>query len=137
MATMPTQTVAVSVDADPTEMTKYLADATTHPEWATEFFSDGAEEAGDGTWSMNVPRMGGPVRVKIDAVTALGVIDMYLAPEGTPFGPPLPIRVLPNGDGCDVTFTLARFPGQSDEDWADGVTSMQRELENLKARWQS
>ena len=44
------------------------------------------------------------------------------------------MRVVPNGDGCDVLFTLARFPGTPDEAWEEGLASMQRELENLKAR---
>jgi hypothetical protein len=42
--------------------------------------------------------------------------------------------VIPNTDGVDVLFTLARFPGQSDDDWEEGLLSMSRELTNLKER---
>lgn len=81
-----------------------------------------------------VPRMGGKVRMRIDADVASGHIDLYLAPTGSPYGPPLPVRVVPNADGVDVLFTLARFPGQSEAEWEEGLASMARELENLKAR---
>ena len=62
---------------------------------------------------------------------------MFLAPLGAPFGPPLPVRVVPNGDGCDVLFTLARFPGQDDETWDSGLASMRRELEQLRALYEN
>ena len=78
--------------------------------------------------------MGGDVSMKVDADIANGRIDLYLAPMGVPFGPPLPVRVIPNCDGCDVLFTLTRFPGQPDAAWADGLASMQGELTNLKSR---
>lgn len=134
MTTMTTTTVSMTIDAPPHQVSEDLADAGSHPEWATEFFSGEADYQGDGTWRMTVPRMGGPVLFRIDGDTSRGVIDMYLAPEGAPFGPPLPVRVVPNGDGADVLFTLARYPGQSDEEWNEGLESMRRELLNLKAR---
>jgi len=134
MSTFETTTVTVTIDAPLETISADLADPSSHLSWATEFFSDSAVDKGDGTWLMNVPRMGGPASLRIDGDTTQGVIDMYLAPEGTPFGPPLPIRVIPNGDGSDVLFTLARFPGQSDQDWTEGLQSMKRELQNLKAR---
>jgi len=137
MSTFETATVAVTIDAPLETVSADLADPSSHLEWATEFFSGTAEDKGDGTWLMNVPRMGGSASLRIGGDTTQGVIDMYLAPEGAPFGPPLPIRVIPNGDGSDVLFTLARFPGQSDQDWTEGLQSMKRELQSLKARHES
>ncbi len=134
MTTFATETVTITIDAPHDQVSNDLADPASHPVWATEFFSDAAEDLGDGIWRMTVPRMGGSVHVRIDGDPALGVIDMYLAPEGQPFGPPLPVRVVPNNDGVDVLFTLARFPGQTDDQWSEGLESMQRELENLKDR---
>jgi hypothetical protein len=75
--------------------------------------------------------------MRIDADIAAGRIDMYLAPVGAPFGPPLPVRVVPNGDGCDVLFTLARFPGTDDAEWQSGLASMEHELEQLRGLYQS
>ena len=137
MSTLETTTVTITIDASPETVSADLADPSSHLEWATEFFTGVAEDQGDGTWQMNVPRMGGPVLMRMDGDIAQGIIDMYLAPVGAPFGAPIPVRVVPNGDGSDVLFTLARFPNQSDEEWTEGVQSMNRELENLKARHES
>ena len=137
MSTLDTATVTETIDAPPERVSADLTDPSSILEWSTEFFSGTAEDQGNGTWQMNVPRMGGPVVMRIDSDTTQGVIDMYLAPVGAPFGAPLPIRVVPNGDGSDVLFTLARFPNQSDEEWTEGLQSMKRELKNLKTRLES
>lgn len=134
MPTFTTATVSVTIDAPPARVSAELADPTTHPEWATEFFAGPVTAAGDGEYHVTVPRMGGDTRMWVDADVAGGRIDLYLAPAGAPFGPPLPIRVIPNGDGCDVLFTLSRFPDVPDAAWEEGLASMKRELANLKAR---
>ncbi len=134
MPTMTTETLTVTIDASADAVSKDLANPATHPEWATDFFAGPATAGNDDTWTVNVPMMGGEVAMKVDADVANGRIDLYLAPLGAPFGPPLPVRVIPNGDGCDVLFTLARFPGQPDAAWSDGLASMQRELIALKSR---
>lgn len=112
MATMRTETLRITIDAPAARVTAEPADPLNHAEWATEFFVGPAVPLGDGEFSVTVPRMGGAVRMRVDSNVEEGVIDMFLAPEGAPYGPPLPVRVLPNMDGADVLFTLARFPGQ-------------------------
>ncbi|MCP4195645.1 MAG: hypothetical protein GY762_00710 [Proteobacteria bacterium] len=66
-----------------------------------------------------------------------GIFDLYVAPANAPFGPPLPVRLLHNGDGVDVLWTLTRFPGTPDDGWAAGLAEMERELQNLKSRHES
>jgi hypothetical protein len=41
---------------------------------------------------------------------------------------------VPNADGTDVLWTLARFPGVSEQAWQQGLASMARELDALKRR---
>lgn len=134
MTTMITETVRITIDAPLEQVSADIADPTTQHEWATEFFAGPARSVGDGEVEVTVPRMGGDARMRVDADVGSGRIDLYLAPLGAPWGPPLPVRVVPNADGVDVLFTLARFPGQSDPEWKEGLASMARELENLKAR---
>jgi hypothetical protein len=68
MATLHTHTL--TVDTPVVKVAADLADPTTHPEWATEFYAG-------------------------------------------------PVRLVPNGDGVDVLWTLARFPGA----WRPWATS--------------
>lgn len=131
MATAPTETVSITIDEAPARITADLADPGKHPTWATEFFEGSARQDGE-DWLVTVPRMGGEARMRIDADIACGRVDMFLAPIGAPYGAALPVRVVPNGDGCDVLFTLTRFPGIDDGEWQSGLASMRRELVQLR-----
>jgi hypothetical protein len=137
MTTMVTDTVRITIDAAFDQVVSDLADPANHPEWGAEFFTGPARPGPEGEVVATVPRMGGEVHMKVEADLTSGRIDLYMAPLDVPFGPPLPVRVVPNGEGVDVLFTLARFPGQSDAEWQQGLESMGRELENLKTRHES
>ena len=43
-----------------------------------------------------------------------------------------PMRVVPNGDRCEVVFTLRRLPGMSDEDFERDAGLVQADLIRLK-----
>lgn len=137
MTTAITDTVRVTIDAPLADVTSFLATAENHPLWGTEFFTGEAEQinpaAFPGEVRVTVPAMGGKARMYVVADNANGIIDLYLAPGDAPYGDPLPVRVIRNGTGSDVLFTLARMPGQPDAAWEEGVAAMQRELEKLKA----
>lgn len=135
MATSETRCLTVTIDAPFDAVCADLADPATHPEWAHEFFDGRASETPQpGVVRLTAPMMGGPVLARTDGRTDLGVIDLYLAPEGAPFGEPLPIRVVRNGSGVDVLWTLSRPAGLPDPAWDGGIASMQRELDALRAR---
>lgn len=132
MSTLPTAVVSVTIDAPYDTVAAYVADPARAHEWATEFFAGPLTPAADGEWVAEVPMMGGPTRYRQETALEHGVIDLFLAPQGAPFGPPLPVRLLRNGDGVDVLYVLTRFPGAQDEQWEAGLASMRRELTNLK-----
>jgi len=129
-----TRTLAISIDAPFAKVVMDLADPVTHPEWAKEFFSGAAKRTGTEEVLVSVPMMGGIVRYKIEADTKRGVLDLFFAPDGVDFGVPIPVRLIKNGDGVDVLWTLTRFPGMPDSAWEHGVASMEKELLALKAR---
>jgi hypothetical protein len=119
------------------DVTGFLANAENHPLWGTEFFAGEAEQIHDaafpGEVRVTVPAMGGRARMYVFSDNENGIIDLYLAPGDAPYGDPLPVRVIPNGTGSDVLFTLARTPGQPHAAWEEGLASMRSELEKLKA----
>jgi hypothetical protein len=43
-----------------------------------------------------------------------------------------PMRVIPNGDGCEVVFTLRRLPDMSDEDFEPDVGLVRADLTRLR-----
>jgi len=135
MAIQETKTLTVSIDADFHKVAADLADPMTHPEWAHRFFMGPAVQTGiKGEVLAQVPMMGGKVRYKVEADLKRGLFDLYLAPEGAPFGAPIPVRLICNADGVDVLWTLSRVPGTSDAGWQTGLAAMTDELQALKAR---
>ncbi|MFV2000968.1 MAG: hypothetical protein ACC654_11455 [Acidimicrobiia bacterium] len=127
--------MSISIEAAPRVVAEDLADPSTHSDWATEFI-DGPplEVREDGSVVVNIPAMGGPSRFKVEADLDRGILDLYLAPGDVPFGPPLPVRLVANGDGVDVLWVLSRPAMMDDEQWVTAQDSMARELENLKTR---
>lgn len=109
-----------------------LADPSRAHEVGTEFFAGPLRRTDEGEWIANVPMMGGEVLYRQDVDAERGVIDIFLAPKGADFGPPLPIRVVPNADGVDVIWVLSRFPGVADDAWEAGIASLKRELAHVK-----
>lgn len=43
-----------------------------------------------------------------------------------------PMRVIPNGEGCEVVFTLRRLPGMSEEEFARDAGLVAADLARLK-----
>ena len=134
MSTFPTKTLSVTIDASFEQVARDLADPKTHPEWAVEFFREVVRPGKNDEVVVFSPFMGTDVRFRVEADIERGILDLYLAPTSGEFGPPLPVRLLHNGDGVDVLWTLTRFPGTPDERWETGLVSMERELQNLKQR---
>ncbi|RKF39451.1 SRPBCC family protein [Paraburkholderia fungorum] len=74
----------------------------------------------------------GPVKVRFSAVNDYGVLDHYvLLPDGNEIY--IPLRVIANGNGSDVQFTLFRLPGMTDEKFAADAQWVERDLNALKA----
>jgi hypothetical protein len=61
----------------------------------------------------------------------LGVLDHYVSPAPG-VEAYVPMRVLPNGSGSEVLFTLFQLPGMSDEKYAEDAGLVTRDLQTLK-----
>ncbi|MGQ0577352.1 MAG: hypothetical protein ACT4PQ_00405 [Betaproteobacteria bacterium] len=73
----------------------------------------------------------GPMNLRFSEHNDLGVLDHYVSPApGVEVY--VPMRVLPNGSGAEVLFTLFQLPGMSDEKFADDARLVTRDLETLK-----
>ena len=93
------------------EVYAYAADPAHLPEWAAGLTDD--------------------VRVTFVPANDLGVLDHEVTlPDGTSFTAPM--RVLPDGDGCEVVFTLRRAPGTTDEAFGADADAVRADLETLR-----
>lgn len=83
----------------------------------------------NGEWIAETPE--GLMKVRFSKPNELGVLDHWVSPN-----PELqiyiPMRVIANGSGCEIIFTLCRLPGMSDEKFAADAAWVMRDLTSLK-----
>ena len=62
---------------------------------------------------------------------SLGFLDHWVSPKpGLQIY--IPMRVIPNGSGCELVFALFRLPDMSDEEFAADAEWVMRDLNSLK-----
>jgi hypothetical protein len=119
--------LAVRIDCPPQAAYAYAGDPARLPEWAPGL-GTAVERVGD-DWFVDSPL--GRVRVAFAPPNDFGVLDHDVTlPSGEVFHNPM--RVLPDGDGCEVVFTLRRQDGMSDEEFERDAAAVSSDLERLK-----
>jgi hypothetical protein len=128
---MRSETLTTVLDAPANVVFDYLSRIESLPEWANEFARELHYDDGE---AIVVNGLGEFVfRIEADAET--GVIDMLAGPsadELTVF----PTRVVDiPGVGTAFTFTMFQLPGTPDELFESQHASLEREFENIRARF--
>ena len=117
------RTISIQIDRDPTAVYRFVADLANFPTWATSFCQS-ISQTRDG-WLARTPQ--GPVAIRLAQPNAFGVLDHYVTPAG---GNELyvPLRVVANGTGSEVVFTLFRLPGMTSEAYAADAALVEQDL---------
>jgi hypothetical protein len=120
--------VTVSIQRSPQDVYAFVANGENIPRWAAGL-GTGVRRV-DGEWIAEGPL--GSVRVRFTPANDLGVADHdVLLPTGATVHNP--IRVLPNGTGSSVVFTLMRLSGVSQQQFDDDAQAVKKDLDTLKA----
>jgi hypothetical protein len=128
---MMSRTVTAVIEAPSTEVFEFLADVQNLPLWATDFarelkYDEGKPKVVNGL---------GEFYFSITADSTTGVIDMYAGPTEDAMAV-FPTRVVALGPGRSAyTFTMFKSPDMDDELFEAQHRSLQRELENIRARF--
>jgi uncharacterized membrane protein len=120
--------VSVSILRSPAEVYEFAANPENLPRWA-KGLSGGAIRQVDGEWIADSPM--GKVKVRFVRQNELGVLDHDVVLES---GESVhnPLRVVANGDGAEVVFTLYRRPGMDDAAFAADAHAVENDLRALK-----
>jgi hypothetical protein len=125
------RTITVSIDRDWRAVYDFASIPENFAKWASglgKLERNGAA-GGDG-WIAHTPE-GVAMPLRFAAPNAHGVLDHWLSPpQGGEIY--LPLRVIANGAGCTVMFTLPRQPGVSDATFAADADWVARDLARLK-----
>jgi hypothetical protein len=123
-----TQHLSTFVNRSAQEVYDYASDPAHLPEWAAGLSS--TMEQVDGRWFSDSPM--GRIEITFAPRNSYGVLDHTVTlPSGEATYNPM--RVIADGAGCEVVFTLRRRPGMTDEDLAADAGAVQADLETLKA----
>jgi len=115
------------VDCSADVVYEYASDPAHLPEWALGL-GNAVERVGD-EWFVGTPM--GRVGFAFVPRNELGVLDHRVTlPSGEAFYNPM--RVVPDGNGCEVVFTVRRQVGMSDDDFERDAAAVRADLATLK-----
>jgi len=125
--TVESRTIAVRIDRPFDEAYEFLVVPTNWNQWAFGLGRN-IRRAQDG-WIADSD--GGVAAVQFTPRNAFGVVDHTVTrPSGQRVY--VPMRLIANGNGCELLFTLFREPGISDARFASDSDFVQRDLTRLK-----
>lgn len=122
-------TVQVSIARQPQDVYAYISNPENFPAWATAFCLSIRHSAGN-EWIVETPD--GPMSIRFVESNHYGVLDHYVQPHGASEAILNPMRVLANGAGSELIFTLFRQPGMSEEQFAQDARMVHSDLQTLK-----
>jgi hypothetical protein len=128
-AGMPTESrhLTVHIERPADRVYAYVRDPAHLPEWAAGLAAGIRRERGE--WVADSPM--GRVLVRFVPVNEYGVLDHdVVLPDGTVTTNP--VRVLADGAGSEVVFTVRRQPGVTDEAFAADAEAVTADLATLK-----
>jgi len=119
--------LSVSIECDLERAYDFLSKPENFPQWASGLA--GALRKIDGQWLAETPE--GPMPVRFSEHNAYGVLDhwVYPRPDVQIY---IPLRVVANGSGCELTLTLFRLPGMTDEKFSADAAWVKRDLATAK-----
>lgn len=121
------RTLSVSIDCPPARVYAFVRHPENLPRWASGL-GTAIRRAGDG-WVLDTAD--GPLGFRFVADNDVGVLDhvVTLASGESVLNP---MRVVPNGEGSEVSFTLFELPGMTAEAFAADAATVERDLRALK-----
>ena len=122
------RSISVSIRRSVRDVYAYASNPENLPRWASGL-TDAIRREGD-VWIAEGGGVGN-VRVRFTPPNDLGVLDHDVElPNG--YVAHNPVRVVPNGEGSTVTFTLFRVPGMNDDTFDEDAATVEKDLGTLK-----
>jgi len=127
MPAFESRTLTITIQAPAERIYAFVSDPRNLPRWAAGLARSVSEE--DGLW--RVETADGPVGVRFVEQNPFGVLDHHVTfPSGEEVV--VPMRVIANGPGADVIFTVFRTAAMSEQQLAADAAMVGRDLLTLK-----
>jgi hypothetical protein len=127
-ALLKSRTVSVAINCDPATVYEFVSNPENLPKWA-KMFSRSIKKS-NGGWVVETPQ--GQANARFSRRNDFGILDHYVSPApGVEVF--VPMRVVPNGSGSEVIFTVFQPGDMSDEKYAEDIRWVEQDLHHLKS----
>ncbi|MBI1684512.1 SRPBCC family protein [Caulobacter hibisci] len=131
MPLQPSRPITVAIARSIDDVYAYAADPQRMAQWAAGLGSGLSSTDNPEVWTVETPA--GQARVRFSPHNPYGVLDHWVTqPDGGEVY--IPLRVVANGDGAEVTLTLFRLPEMDDAAFEADAAAVTHDLQTLKAR---
>ena len=122
------ENISIYIHRTPEDVYAFASNAENLPMWAAGLASSEVARVGD-SWLADAPF--GKVKIRFAEVNTFGVMDHDVELES---GVVVhnPMRVVSNGDGSELIFTLQRQPGMTEEQFKEDAKAVAKDLRTLK-----
>lgn len=126
--TYTSRNLSVSINRDARDVYNFVCVPENFPRWAPGLGKSLNKVKGE--WIAETPE--GPVKVRFTERNEFGILDHWVSPKpGLQIY--IPMRVIANGSGSELIFTLFRLPDMSDEKFTADAEWVMRDLTTLKS----
>ena len=128
----PSHTLSVSIARKPPDIARFVADPRNLPQWAGAFCKS-VRPDGE-RWIVQTDE--GEFGLRFMAAVEHGIVD-HVVEIAEDVQVHVPMRVVPNGEGSEVLFTLFRLPAMTEFRWQRDLDMVNADLQRLKAVMES
>ena len=119
--------ISISINIPRDKVYQFASNPENFSKWLA--FVKSVSKQTDTIWSAESDL--GKIEIELSPKNEFGIIDHVVKlPDGTKVYNPL--RVIKNGEGSEVTFTLFKLPETTDKDFAVDAESVKADLQTLK-----
>ena len=124
----PAKHLSITIHRSPDEIYQFTSDPQNLKLWASGLSEANLQKSGE-EWLTDSPM--GKIRLKFAPKNSFGVMDHDVTlPSGEVNQNPF--RVVPNGKGGEVIFTLYRLPKMNDQEFTQDEATILKDLKKLK-----
>lgn len=125
MTTSISRTISVSIKRDPKVVYEFVLNLENFPRWARSTFQSIKQL--NGNWVAETTQ--GSVTIDLTERNNFGILDHFvkLSSGAVIF---VPMRVIKNGEGSEVIFTLFQTADMPDDKFAEDAKSVKQDLNN-------
>ncbi len=127
-STLESRALSITIACPPQKVYEFVSNPENLPRWAAGLCK--SVRKSDTGWIVDAPQ--GPMQIRFAEKNDFGVLDHYVTTaQGIEIY--VPMRVVPNGSGSEVIFTLLKMSGMSDKQFAEDAGMVERDLRTLKS----